>query len=82
MRELCFTCAELGIGGRHSHVFYNYSTLSEAGISTIAEHFSTITQLRAPSNEDESDGQVTRAVSFLPEPPSFNATIFRKAYVN
>jgi hypothetical protein len=34
------------------------------------------------TNENESDGQVTRAVSFLPEPPSFNATILRKACVN
>jgi hypothetical protein len=33
-------------------------------------------------NEDESDGQVTRAASFLPEPPSFDATILRKACVD
>ncbi len=59
MRELCFTCAELGIGGRHSHVFYNYSTLSEAGISTIAEHFSTITQL-IPASKQGTEHQTNR----------------------
>jgi len=33
-------------------------------------------------NEDESNGRVTRAVSFLPEPPSFDANAIRKACVN
>lgn len=33
-------------------------------------------------NEDESNGRVTRAVSFLTEPPSFDATALRKACVN
>jgi hypothetical protein len=30
------------------------------------------------SNENESDGRVTRVASFLPEPPSFDMSIFRK----
>jgi hypothetical protein len=34
------------------------------------------------SDERESHGRVTRAASFLPEPPSFDAAIFRKACVN
>jgi hypothetical protein len=34
------------------------------------------------SNEDESDGRIMRAAWFLPEPPSFDATILRKVCVN
>lgn len=34
------------------------------------------------SNGDEPDGSVTKAAPFLPEPPSFDTTLLRKAWVN
>jgi hypothetical protein len=46
MQGLCLVYSQLGIAKRQSRVFYNYLILSEPHMPTIAEHFSTITQLK------------------------------------